>query len=127
MSGKEHGRTGPIRAPGPVGNRRDLAVCASVILFSFSGQSLPCPGLPLLGSDVLAVLPIDRQQPGNYLAAHGHVMVGTVEIVAWFLVLCAADHSALQLRCIEEKKIPGPPNDYYLRSGCRLSGDRMPV
>jgi hypothetical protein len=61
-------RAGLLRS---VGNRRDLAVCASMILCFISGQSLRCPGLPLLCRDELAALPVHGQQPRHHLAGYG--------------------------------------------------------
>jgi hypothetical protein len=40
----------------PPFGKRELAICASVILFAFSAQPLRCPGLPLLGRDELAIM-----------------------------------------------------------------------
>src|SRR5579872_3965819 len=62
------GRTCLLRS---VGNRRDLAVCASVILFYFRSRFLRGFASPLLCRDELAVLAIHGQQPGYYLAGHG--------------------------------------------------------
>src|ERR1700728_2822852 len=55
-----------------VGNRQDLAVCASMILFlSYQGSFLRCSDLPLLGGNKLAILPIHGQQPCHHLAGYG--------------------------------------------------------
>ena len=65
--GESLGSTGLLRS---VGYRRDLAVCASMILL-FCRQSLRCPGKALLCRDELAVLAIHSQQPSHHLAGHG--------------------------------------------------------